>query len=184
MLARALDQAAIRTEVLGYTTNAWSGGRAQRDWLRAGRPPAPGRLNENCHIVFKDADTTWRRARRGIAALLKPDLFREGVDGEAVQWAARRMAALDVGRRFLVVVSDGSPMDTATAQANDPFYLDNHLRRVLDAWQRRGLGIIGLGVGLDLAPYFGRSLAVDLEAGVDMALLLELLEAVRGRHNR
>ncbi len=184
VLTRALDQAGVVCEVLGYTTNAWSGGRAQRDWLRAGRPPHPGRLNETCQIVFKDADTSWRRARRELAALLRPDLFREGIDGEAVEWAARRMATLDVTRRFLVVVSDGSPMDTATALANDPFYLDNHLRRVLERVQARGLQVIGLGVGLDLAPYFQRSLAVDLDDGVDMAMLLELLEAVRGRHNR
>ena len=41
-------------------------------------------------MVFKDADTPWRRARAGIAALLKADLFREGIDGEAVDWADAR----------------------------------------------------------------------------------------------
>lgn len=38
-------------------------------------------------MVFKDAETPWRRARPAIAALLKADLFREGIDGEAVNWA-------------------------------------------------------------------------------------------------
>ena len=36
---RALEQAGAQSEVLGYTTGAWNGGR--RDWLRAGRARAP-----------------------------------------------------------------------------------------------------------------------------------------------
>ena len=44
----------------------------------------PGRLNEVCHMVFKSADRSWRRSRSGVAALLKADLFREGIAGEAV----------------------------------------------------------------------------------------------------
>ncbi|CAN0492750.1 unnamed protein product, partial [Phaeothamnion confervicola] len=38
VMVRALDQIGVATEVLGFTTNAWNGGRARRDWLRAGRP--------------------------------------------------------------------------------------------------------------------------------------------------
>ena len=83
--------AGVASEILGFTTGAWNGGRAQRDWQRAGQPPHPGRLNETLHLVFKDADTPWRRARRDIAALLKAELFREGIDGEALAWAAQRL---------------------------------------------------------------------------------------------
>ena len=57
VMARALEMAGVACEVLGFTTGAWNGGRAQRDWIRAGRPAHPGRLNERCHLVFKDADT-------------------------------------------------------------------------------------------------------------------------------
>ena len=128
VLVRALEQAGVASEVLGFTTDAWNGGRAQRDWLRAGRPAHPGRLNEACHLVFKDADTSWRRARTVMAALLKADLFREGIDGEAVDWAMHRLDKPQRRAAPLIVVSDGSPMDSATNLANDAHYLDHHLQ--------------------------------------------------------
>lgn len=176
VLARALDCAGIASEILGFTTGAWNGGRARSDWLANGRPEHPGRLNEVLNLVFKDADTSWRRARADIAALLKGDLFREGVDGEAVEWACNRMRTHAANRRVLIVISDGSPMDAATHQANDAYYLDNHLKQVVA--QQRAYGdvdVLGLGVGLDLSPYYRYSLAVDLSVAPDMALFSEVV---------
>lgn len=163
VLARALELAGVSTEILGFTTGAWNGGRSMRAWRRAGRPPRPGRLNEVCHLVIKDADTTYRRARPDIAALLKPDLYREGADGEAVRWACQRMAGRPEQRRFLLVFSDGSPMDSATALVNDDDYLGNHLAEVVREQERAGSArIYGLGVGLDLGNYYSRSQVLDL----------------------
>ena len=185
VFARALDQAGVTNEVLGFTTGAWNGGRAQRDWIKAGRPPDPGRLNEACHIVFKDAATPWRRARRGLAALLKNDLFREGLDGEAVAWAAGRLERIDAERRLLLVVSDGSPADSATALANDPHYLDHHLRLVADGIESAGrIELFGIGVGLDLSPYYRRSHVLDLEGRIGNAMFREVLDVMAGRHRR
>ncbi|TCP10567.1 cobaltochelatase CobT [Crenobacter luteus] len=179
VLVRALEAAGATTEVLGFTTGAWNGGRARADWLARGRPAEPGRLNELCHMVFKDADRRWRRARADIAALLKADLFREGVDGEAVEWACGRLLARGEARRLLVVVSDGSPMDGATGQANDPFYLDNHLKAVVARHEAaRDVGIVAVGVGLDLSPYYRRSLAVDLSRPLDAALFGDLVRLI------
>jgi cobaltochelatase CobT len=192
LLARALFQIGAPTEVLGFTTGAWNGGRAQRDWQSAGRPAQPGRLNEACHIVFKSAATPWRAARLGIAALLKGDVFREGIDGEALEWAVRRFdtpahdfdadAAEPMQRHLLFVVSDGSPMDSATNLANDTHYLDHHLRDVVAKHERNGVEIFGVGVGLDLSPYYQRSQVLDLEHGVGGAVLRDVLALlVRGR---
>jgi cobaltochelatase CobT len=175
VLGRALDLAGISTEVLGFTTGAWNGGRAQQAWQRAGRPARPGRLTELQHIVFKHADVPWRRARRGVAGLLKADLFREGVDGEAVQWACARMAGRPEERRILVVVSDGGPRDSATVLANDEQYLDAHLEQVVLEQEQLGeVAVCGLGVGLDLSPYYGRALALDLGDGVPNSVFGEL----------
>jgi cobaltochelatase CobT len=163
VLTRALDLTGVTSEVLGFSTGAWNGGRALRDWRRAGRPRHPGRVNELAHLVFKDADTPWRTARRGIAALLQDDLYREGVDGEAVAWASDRLTARPESRRILVVVSDGGPMDGATNLLNDARYLDHHLRQVVAQQESRGVAVLGLGVGFDLSPFYARSVVLDLE---------------------
>ena len=180
--ARALEQAGAACEILGFTTGAWNGGRAQRDWVRAGRPAHPGRLNEVAHLVFKPFERSWRRARLDLAALLKNDAFREGIDGEAVDWAAARLAARAETRQWLLVVSDGSPMDSATSLANDPHYLDQHLRDVVRRHERTGrLRIAGLGVGLDLSPYYTRSHILDLGGSIGNAMFREVLETMRRR---
>ncbi|MES2101125.1 MAG: cobalt chelatase [Pseudomonadota bacterium] len=178
VLVRALEQAGVASEVLGFTTNAWNGGRAQRDWVRAGRPAHPGRLNETCHMVFKDATTGWRRARPAIAALLKADLFREGIDGEALAWAMRRADARTEARKLLLVLSDGSPMDSATNLANDAHYLDHHLKDEVARFEARGAEIYGVGVGLDLSPYYSRSHVLDLSGAVGSVIFRELIAMI------
>lgn len=183
VFVRALERAGVDNEVLGFTTGAWQGGRALRAWRRAGQPPSPGRLNERCHLVFKDAPRPWRRARRDIAALLKPDLFREGIDGEAVDWACQRLSDMDLGddrpRRLLFVISDGSPMDGATALANDPHYLDQHLREVVERRSAPGgIEVYGIGVGLDLSPYYRRNIALDLSVALGNPVFDEILQLI------
>ncbi|RCG15573.1 cobalt chelatase [Streptomyces diacarni] len=159
---RAADLAGVRSEVLGFTTAAWHGGRAHRDWLRAGRPACPGRLNERLHLVVRDAEVPYRRARTALAALLKPDLYREGVDGEALEWAAGRAARRPAGRRLLFLVSDGGPTDGATVQVNPPHLLDSHLASVAARIEAEGaVELHGLTVGGDLSPYLSRTSLLD-----------------------
>lgn len=185
VMARALEQAGVSSEILGYTTGAWSGGRAQRDWIRAGRPAHPGRLNERCHLVFKAAETPWRRARPAIAALMKGDLFREGIDGEAVDWACARLAARPEERKLLLVISDGSPMDGATLLANDAHYLDHHLRDVVSRREQAGdVDIAGVGVGLDLSPYYSRSHVLDLATSSGSQIFREITALIAGHGRR
>ncbi|NIC06278.1 cobaltochelatase CobT-related protein [Billgrantia bachuensis] len=184
-LIRALEMIGASTELLGFTSGAWNGGRAYQEWMRRGRPRGPGRLNEVCHLVFKDADRSWRRARTDIAALLKPDLFREGIDGEAVDWACERLLARPETRRLLIVISDGCPADSATNLANDAYYLDNHLKEVVARRTREGqVEILGLGVGLDLSPFYRRCLATDMAQALDTHLFDEIVELIGGRRRR
>jgi cobaltochelatase CobT len=178
VLLRVLERAGATTELLGYTTGACNGGRARADWLAAGRPAHPGRLNERCHVVFKEAAQPWRRSRLGVAALLKGDLFREGIDGEAVAWAAQRLRARPEARRILIVVSDGCPMDSATQAANDVRYLDHHLQQVVAQQERAGVTLIGVGVGLDLGAWYRHNVAADLGQGLDRALIDRLVDTI------
>ncbi len=185
VMSRALDQAGISNEILGFTTGAWNGGRAQRDWRKMGRPRHPGRLNESWHLIFKDANLPWRRSRAAIAALLKSDLFREGVDGEAVEWACSRLLDRPEPRKLLLVVSDGCPMDSATQQSNDPTYLDQHLLQVVQKHEAAGqIQIAGIGVGLDLSAFYSRCQAIDLGQGMNHAVFDEILALISGTRRR
>lgn len=173
VLVRSLDLADIDSEVLAFTTGSWNGGRARRDWLRARRPTNPGRLNERLHIVVKDFHTPWRRARPALAGLLRPDLYRESLDGEAVEWAASRAVEhCGATRPILLVLSDGSPMDAATSLANGPSYLDHHLAAVIDRITRDGrVAVTGVGVGESLLRHYPHAYSLALDAGIDQGLL-------------
>lgn len=182
VLARACDRADTVCEILGFTTGAWNGGRAYRDWMRAGRPANPGRLNEIRHLVFKQADAPWKTTRQRIAVLLHQEMYREGLDGEAVGWASARAIARDATRRVLFVISDGSPMDSATAITNGQQYIDEHLKEVVTSIeQHAAIEIIGLGVGMDLRPYYRRSQILDLSLGTRNATLDETIDLLRPR---
>ncbi len=185
VFARALELAGAASEILGFTTRSWNGGRAWKDWLAQGRLERPGRLNELRHIVFKDADSRWRRSRAEIAVLLEPTVHREGVDGEAVAWAAGRLSAREEARKLLVVVSDGSPMDSATTLANGAQYLDEHLREVVRGIESSGrIEVFGLGIGLFLSAGFSRSHVLDAQMDNTNRMLREIAQLIGSRRQR
>jgi cobaltochelatase CobT len=185
IFTRALDQAEIASEILGFTTGDWNGGKVYQQWLSQGRPAHPGRLNERSHLVFKTADEGWRKSRRNIAALLKTPYFREGLDGEAVDWVCTRMLQRDAARRILFVISDGSPMDSATNLANDEFYLDNHLKNTVEKFDGRdNIEIYGIGVGLSLTPYYRHCLAIDLSESLSNTVFTQILKMVAHAQRR
>lgn len=180
VLSRALDLVGARSEVLGFTTGAWNGGRAWHDWLRAGRPRHPGRLTEVDHLVFQESGTSWRRARRPIATLLHRERYRESVDGEALSWAAGRAAARAEAGAVVLVVSDGSPMDSATALANGTAYIDDHLAAVVAEVEAGGaVGVGAVGTGADLTPWYRHSQVLDLSRGVRSAVLDDVVDVLR-----
>lgn len=180
--SRALELAGARSEILGFTTGQWNGGRPLKRWRALGQPANPGRLNELSHVVYKNAETSWRRARPSIAALLKSDLFREGIDGEALLWARQRLLQRDARRRILIVICDGCPMDSATHQTNQQDILDLHLKQVTRQIEQEGtVELYALGVGLDLSAYYHRSLELDLSLSLDNAVFDEVLRLLSGR---
>ena len=182
IMCRALEQAGASTEILGFTTRSWQGGKLYKRWVSQGKKPNPGRLTELEHIVYKDADTSMRQARQSISAMLKPDIFKEGIDGEALLWAAERMTNRPEERRILIVLSDGCPMETATSQSNDADYLDNHLKHVSSMLEARGdLELYALGFGLDLSPYYRNNLALDLPETLENSVFRDILNMLARR---
>lgn len=170
-LSRALDLAGVTNEVLGHTTNSWSGGAAMDDWKTAGSPPAPGRVADLARIIYKDADLPWRRARRSLGAMNLTHHFRESVDGEAVVWAHQRLLARPEPRRILVVVSDGAPAESGTAMANgDQWYLAEHFAQVVRHIERHSpVEIAAFSIGGSVDTVFSNQVAVDLDTSLALA---------------
>src|SRR3546814_12966243 len=91
ILVRTLERCGVKTEILGFTTRTWKGGQSREDWLAAGRPPHPGRLNDLRHIIYKTAAAPYRRARRSLGLMMREGLLRENIDREALLRASRRL---------------------------------------------------------------------------------------------
>ncbi|MEM9812005.1 MAG: cobaltochelatase subunit CobT [Pseudomonadota bacterium] len=165
VLARTLERCQVKCEILGFTTRAWKGGQSREKWLADGRPPLPGRLNDLRHIVYKAADAPWRRARTNLGLMMKEGILKENIDGEALEWAHRRMARRPEARRILMVISDGAPVDDSTLSVNPPSYLEKHLRDVIAMIERRReVQLIAIGIGHDVTRYYDRAVTItDVE---------------------
>jgi len=165
VLARTLERCQVKVEILGFTTRAWKGGQAREAWLAAKRPERPGRLNDLRHIVYKSADAPWRRARANLGLMMKEGLLKENIDGEALEWAHRRMLARPEARKILMVISDGAPVDDSTLSVNPANYLEKHLRDVIALVERRkAVELIAIGIGHDVTRYYERAVTItDVE---------------------
>ncbi|MBM3522819.1 MAG: cobaltochelatase subunit CobT [Alphaproteobacteria bacterium] len=180
ILARTLERCGVKVEILGFTTRAWKGGQSRERWLAAGKPAAPGRLNDLRHIVYKPADAPWRRARRSLGLMLREGLLKENIDGEALQWAHDRLLARMEQRKILMVISDGAPVDDSTLSVNPGNYLEKHLREVIEYIETRSpVELTAIGIGHDVTRYYKRAVTiVDAEqlGGTMMEKLAELFD--------
>ncbi|MGE4372293.1 MAG: cobaltochelatase subunit CobT [Xanthobacter sp.] len=190
ILARTLERCGVKVEVLGFTTRAWKGGQSREAWLAAGKPPAPGRLNDLRHIIYKAADAPWRRARRSLGLMMREGLLKENIDGEALDWAHKRLLARPEARRILMMISDGAPVDDSTLSVNPGNYLERHLRFIISEIENRSpVELIAIGIGHDVTRYYKRAVTiVDAEelGGVMTEKLAELFEEKTSapRHGR
>ncbi|MFC5068563.1 cobaltochelatase subunit CobT [Flaviflagellibacter deserti] len=180
ILARTLERCGVKVEILGFTTRAWKGGQSREAWLQAGKPPYPGRLNDLRHIIYKSADAPWRRARKNLGLMMREGLLKENIDGEALDWAHKRLLARPEQRRILMMISDGAPVDDSTLSVNNGNYLEKHLRAVIEDIETRSpVELIAIGIGHDVTRYYRRAVTiVDAEelGGVMTEKLAELFD--------
>ena len=180
ILARTLERCGVKVEVLGFTTRAWKGGMSRDEWIKQGKPPQPGRLNDLRHIVYKNADAPWRRARKNLGLMMREGLLKENIDGEALIWAHQRLIGRPEQRRILMVISDGAPVDDSTLSVNSGHYLERHLRKVIEEIEQASpVELIAIGIGHDVTRYYRRAVTiVDVEqlGGVMTEHLAQLFE--------
>lgn len=180
ILARTLERCGVKVEILGFTTKAWKGGEARQLWEEDGKPAQPGRLNDIRHIIYKTADTPWRRASDNLGLMMREGLLKENIDGEALTWAHNRLLARPEQRRILMVISDGAPVDDSTLSVNPGNYLEQHLCKVIEEIETRSpIELIAIGIGHDVTRYYSRAVTItDAEelAGAMTDKLSELFD--------
>ena len=186
MLAATLERCSIKVEILGFTTRKWNGGASRQQWVDDGCPPSPGRLGDLLHIIYKSADTPWRRSRNGMGLTQRTSLLKENVDGEALLWAYQRMRYRPEPRQILMVIADGAPQDDATLSANGFSYLDHHLRRVIDFIETRTpIELVAIGIGHDITDYYQQAIRLNQisDLGLEMTKSLCRLFSQKQKRN-
>ena len=185
IISRTLERCAVKVEVLGFTTRAWKGGQAREEWVAAGKPANPGRLNDLRHIIYKAADSPWRRARKNLGLMLREGLLKENIDGEALLWAYNRLIGRPEQRRILMVISDGAPVDDATLSVNPGNYLERHLRDVIDYIENISpIEITAIGIGHDVTRYYRRAVTINDAEELGGTMMQNLTELFDNESNR
>ena len=165
ILSRTLERCSVKVEILGFTTKNWKGGKSREEWNKANKPKKCGRLNDLRHVIYKNADTHWRQAKKNLGLMLKEGLLKENIDGEAISWAFNRLNKRKEERKILMVISDGAPVDDSTLSVNPSNYLENHLKNVISMIEKRDLiEVIAIGIGHDVTRYYRNAITItDIE---------------------
>jgi len=177
ILARTLERCGVKVEILGFTTADFKGGQSAQYWHQQGKPANPGRLNDIRHIIYKNADTPLRHARKGLALMLRDDFLKQNIDGEALLWAHQRLLARQEQRRILVVISDGAPLEETTLAANRGNILDRHLRDVITFIENRSdVELTAIGIGHDVKSYYRSAISINDPAELGSTMVEGLIK--------
>jgi len=185
ILGRTLERCAVKVEILGFTTRAWRGGQAREQWLQQGKPGQPGRLNDLRHIIYKAADMPWRRARRNLGLMMKEEILKENIDGEALIWAHNRIVGRPEDRRILMVISDGLPVDNSTLLVNPSNYLEQHLKYAIDLVENHSnVELVAIGIGHDVTHHYTRAVTITDAEQLGDAMTEQLVDLFDEEHNK
>jgi cobaltochelatase CobT len=180
IMGRTLERCSVRVEILGFTTKAWRGGESREAWINANKPANPGRLNDLRHIVYKSADDNWSRTRRNLGLMMREELLKENIDGEALIWAHNRLVTRPEQRKVMMVISDGLPVDNSTLLVNPSNFLEQHLKYAIGMIENQSpVELVAIGIGHDVTHHYKRAVTItDAEqlGGAMTDQLAELFE--------
>jgi len=161
ILSRTLERCSVKVEILGFTTRNWKGGNSREFWNKNNKPKNPGRLNDLRHIIYKSADTHWRRSKKNLGLMLKEGLLKENIDGEAISWAYNRLKKRREERKILMVISDGAPVDDSTLSVNSGDFLEKHLKKMVKFIENKSdIEILAIGIGHDVSRYYSKAIKI------------------------
>ena len=185
ILGRTLERCTVKVEILGFTTRAWRGGQSRELWLQHGKPAQPGRLNDLRHIIYKAADMPWRSARRNLGLMMREELLKENIDGEALLWAHNRLVNRQEDRHILMVISDGLPVDNSTLLVNPSNYLEQHLKYAIDLIENYSeVELVAIGIGHDVTHHYRRAVTITDAEQLGDAMIEQLVDLFDQESNK
>ncbi|MGN6650718.1 cobaltochelatase CobT-related protein [Trinickia sp.] len=146
-LADALTQLSFECEVLGYSS---VDSAPMRALLERQRTAGADLSRYNRFVERLDLKIYKRFGSPELSGLACIDCGYENPDGEALAWAAARLAEQRAARRVLMVFSDGYP----STGDGDPQVLRSDLRARVAAIGARGIELVGVGVLTDAVESF------------------------------
>jgi cobaltochelatase CobT len=133
----------VSTEVIGFTTAYKYGGNAYMDWVNAGKPHNPGRLNDILYINYKKPSA--RTSSRHFSAMLQRKIQHENIDGEALNFAFNTMKRYSYKNKILIIISDCNSFDAQSTQYNQHdllrVHMDSMIRKIQDSRTVKLVGI-------------------------------------------
>ena len=184
ILGRTLERCMVKVEILGFTTRAWRGGQSRERWLQKGKPPQPGRLNDLRHIIYKEADAPWRRSRTNLGLMMREELLKENIEGEALIWAHNRIVGRPEDRKILMVISDGLPVDNSTLLVNASNYLEQHLKYAIDMIENHSpVELVAIGIGHDVTHHYKRAVTITDAEQLGDAMTEQLVDLFDEKSN-
>ena len=136
-IGEALNAIGIPFEITG-TTTAYMNGR--------GVPPLDGftRTNPIVYKHYKLFNDQWTNVRH---RMVHTGNYNHNIDGEAVEYAAFRLAQRRERRKVIFSLSDGEPY-SGHGESNNMEMCVN-LKRVCDRVRKQGIDVFGFGLGTD-----------------------------------
>ena len=185
ILARTLERCSVKVEILGFTTKHWKGGQSREKWTSAQKPLFPGRLNDLRHIIYKSADTPWRKSKNNMGLMLKEGLLKENIDGEALKWAYNKILKRKEERKILMVISDGAPVDDSTLSTNASEYLENNLKQTVTCIEKNSsVELLAIGIGHDVTRYYDKAIKIADVQDLGDAMINQLTNLFSENKNR
>ena len=154
-LCDALTQLSFDCEVLGYCS--LEAAPMKRLYERQ-RAAGADLRRYNRFVERLDLKVYKRFGATDLSGIAEIDCGHENPDGEALAWAATRLADHPAARRILIVFSDGYP----STGDGDPQVLRSDLRERVAAIAKRGIELVGIGVLTDaVEDFYPRNVVVS-----------------------
>ncbi|MFM0551500.1 cobalamin biosynthesis protein CobT [Paraburkholderia sediminicola] len=146
-LCDALTQLSFDCEVLGYCSVESA---PMKQLYERQRAAGADLRRYNRFVERLDLKVYKRFGATDLSGIAAIDCGHENPDGEALAWAATRLADHQAERRILMMFSDGYP----STGDGDPQVLRRDLRERVAAIGKRGIELVGIGVLTDAVEDF------------------------------